>query len=190
VLHEHATRPDGRTHAMKTTTILDDETAALVRTVKDLLRDLRTRGLDEDTIEALLRRDGPGRLVLDRRGLLRLPDYGDATIYLAPIERALYLLILKYDEGIPADDIWKYYDELCAIYRTQTVYDDPERIEAAVDTLCDDSRAALQTTVSRIKRKIVEKVGTLAAGRYAIVRGRDGAYRIDVPRDLVVRETA
>ena len=84
----------------------------------------------------------------------------------------------------------EYHNELYAIYRTQTVYDDPERIEAAVDTLCDDSRAALQITVSRIKRKIVEKVGKVAAGQYAIVRGRDGVYRINVPREMVVKETA
>ena len=54
-----------------------------------------------------------------------------------------------------------------------------------MDALCDDDRATLQTNVSRIKRKLVDKVGRLAADQYAIVRGRDGVYRIAVPRDLV-----
>ena len=165
--------------------LLDDDTKALVLAVKDLLKDLRARGLNDDAIDALIRRDGPGRLVLDRNGILSLPDYGDVKIYLNPMERTLYTLILKYDQGVSPDDIWMYYDELCDIYRKQTIYDNPDQIEAAVDALCDDDRATLQTNVSRIKRKLVDKVGKIAADQYAIVRGKDHVYRIAVPRGLV-----
>lgn len=165
--------------------VLDDDTKALVLAVKDLLKDLRARGLNDDQIDALVKRDGPGRISLERNGILSLPDYGDVKIYLNPMERTLYTLLLRYDDGISADDIWKYYDELCEIYRKQTVFDDPDQIEAAVDALCDDDRATLQTNISRIKRKLVDKVGRIAADQYAIVRGKDGVYRIAVPRDLV-----
>lgn len=165
--------------------VLDDDTKALVLAVKDLLKDLRARGLSDDMIDSLVKRDGPGRLVLEKNGLLTLPDYGDVTIYLNPIERTLYTLLLRYDSGITPDDIWMYYDELCAIYKSQTIYDNPDQIEAAVDALCDDGRATLQTNISRIKRKLVEKVGKIAAEQYAIIRGKDNVYRIAVPRDLV-----
>ena len=165
--------------------LLDDDTRALVLAVKDLLKDLRARGLNDDAIDSLIRRDGPGRIVLDRNGILSLPDYGDVKIYLNPMERTLYTLILKYDQGVSPDDIWMYYDELCDIYRKQTIYDNPDQIEAAVDALCDDNRATLQTNVSRIKRKLVDKVGKIAADQYAIVRGKDNVYRIAVPRGLV-----
>lgn len=165
--------------------VLDDDTKALVLAVRDLLKDLRARGLNEDQIDTLVRKDGPGRISLDRNGILSLPDYGNIKIYLNPMERTLYTLLLRYDGGISAEDIWKYYDELCEIYRKQTIFDNPDQIEAAVDALCDDDRATLQTNVSRIKRKLVDKVGKLAADQYAIVRGRDGVYRIAVPRDLV-----
>lgn len=165
--------------------VLDDDTKALVLAVKELLKDLRARGLSDDIINTLVKRDGPGRLILDREGILTLPDYGDVKIYLNPMERTLYTLLLKY-EGISPDDIWMYYDELCEIYRTQTIYANPDQIEAAVDALCDDDRATLQTNISRIKRKLVEKVGKTAAEQYAIVRGKDNVYRIALPRDLVV----
>ena len=165
--------------------VLDDDTKALVLAVRDLLKDLRARGLNDDQIDTLVKRNGPGRISLDRNGILSLPDYGDVKIYLNPVERTLYTLFLRYVDGVAAEDIWKYYDELCEIYRKQTVYDDPDQIEAAVDALCDDDRATLQTNVSRIKRKLVDKVGRLAADQYAIVRGRDGVYRIAVSRDLV-----
>ena len=165
--------------------VLDDDTRALVLAVKDLLKDLRARGLSDDLIDTLVKRDGPGRISLERNGILSLPDYGDVKIYLNPMERTLYTLFLRHDAGIAAEDLWMYFDELCEIYRKQTVYDDPDQIETAVDALCDDDRATLQTNVSRIKRKLVDKIGRLAADQYAIVRGRDGVYRIAVPRDLV-----
>jgi len=166
--------------------VLDDDTKAIVLAVKDLLKDLRARGLNDDQIDTLVKRDGPGKIILDTNGILTLPDYGNVKIYLNPMERTLYTLILKYADGISPDDIWMYYDELCAIYKAQTIYDNPDQIEAAVDALCDDDRATLQTNISRIKRKLVEKVGKIAADQYAIIRGRDNVYRIAVPRDLVV----
>ena len=162
--------------------VLDDDTKALVLAVKDLLKDLRAKGLNDDQIDTLVKRDGPGRIFLDRNGILSLPDYGDVKIYLNPMERTLYALLLKYEQGISPNDIWMYYDELCDIYKSQTVYDDPDQIEAAVDALCDDDRSTLQTNISRIKRKLVEKVGKIAAEQYAIVRGKDNVYRIAVPR--------
>lgn len=166
--------------------VLDDDTKARALAVKNLLKDLRARGLNDDQIDDLMKRDGPGRITLDTNGILTLPDYGNVKIYLNPMERTLYTLLLKYDRGISPDDIWMYYDELCDIYKAQTIYDNPDQIEAAVDALCDDDRATLQTNVSRIKRKLVEKVGKIAAVQYAIVRGKDNVYRIAVPRDLVI----
>jgi len=177
--------PQWHTHTMDKL-VLDDDTKALVLAVKDLLKDLRARGLNDDQIDDLMKRDGPGRITLDTNGILTLPDYGNVKIYLNPMERTLYTLLLKYDRGISPDDIWMYYDELCDIYKAQTIYDNPDQIEAAVDALCDDDRATLQTNVSRIKRKLVEKVGKIAADQYAIVRGKDNVYRIAVPRDLVI----
>jgi len=177
--------PQWHTHTMDKL-VLDDDTKALVLAVKDLLKDLRARGLNDDQIDDLVKRDGPGRITLDTNGILTLPDYGNVKIYLNPMERTLYTLLLKYDRGISPDDIWMYYDELCDIYKAQTIYDNPDQIEAAVDALCDDDRATLQTNVSRIKRKLVEKVGKIAADQYAIVRGKDNVYRIAVPRDLVI----
>ena len=177
--------PLWHTHTM-VKLVLDDDTKALVLAVKDLLKDLRARGLNDDQIDDLVKRDGPGRITLDTNGILTLPDYGNVKIYLNPMERTLYTLLLKYDRGISPDDIWMYYDELCDIYKAQTIYDNPDQIEAAVDALCDDDRATLQTNVSRIKRKLVEKVGKIAADQYAIVRGKDNVYRIAVPRDLVI----
>ena len=41
-----------------------------------------------------------------------LPDCQNMKIRLTSMERSLYILLLRYPEGIPVDDLYLYYDEL------------------------------------------------------------------------------
>ena len=165
---------------------MDEETELLVSQIKALLKELRAKGVAEDQIDTLVRKDrGPGRIILDR-GTLVLPDEGQARIRLTPMERTLYILLLRHADGVAAEEMWRYWDELYEIYGTQTVYDDPDMIADSVDAICEDDRAALHTNISRIKKKIADKAGDWAAREYGIRRGTDGRYRITVPRDKVM----
>lgn len=76
--------------------MLDDNIKTLVLAVKDLLNDLRARGLNDDAIDSLIRNNGPGKIILANNGILILPDYGNMKIYLNPMERTLYTLFLKF----------------------------------------------------------------------------------------------
>ena len=67
---------------------------------------------------------------------------------------------------------------LCDIYGSQTVYDDIDLIEDAVEGICDEEKVTWYTNVSRIKKKISDKIGKRAAEQYIIRRGVDGLYRI------------
>ena len=69
-------------------------------------------------------------------------------------------------------------DELCDIYGSQTVYDDIDLIEDAVEGICDEEKVTWYTNVSRIKRKITDKLGKRSAEQYIIKRETDGLYRI------------
>ena len=163
--------------------ILDADTALLVSQIKTMLKDLRSRGVDEDMIGAITRKDdGAGRVVLDR-GYLILPDEGKARIRLTPMERTLYIFLAEKKDGVVAADLWKHFDDLCRIYRTQTVYDDLDLISDAVDALCEDDKKTFRTNISRIRKKIADKAGKWASERYGIRRDGDGRYRVDV--DLV-----
>ena len=114
--------------------------------------------------------------------MLVLPDENGVQIKLTPMERTLYILFLRYPEGINADELWRYWDELCDIYGSQTVYDDKDLIEDAVEGICDEEKVTWYTNVSRIKRKVSEKLGKRAAEQYIIRRGADGLYRIDAQK--------
>ena len=160
--------------------ILDAQTASIVDQIKLLLQDLRTKGVDEDQIAALVRKDeGSGKVVLDR-GYLVLLDEKKLRIRLTPMERTLYIFMAGHSEGIRPDELWRYWDELCAIYGGQTVYDDPELIADSVDALCEDDRKTLHTNISRIRKKLKDKGGEWIAGRYSIRRTGEGLYVLPV----------
>lgn len=159
--------------------MMDEDAASIVAQIKTLLRQLRTKGATDKDIDSLLaEEEKPGRAYVDSAGMLVLPDAGNVKIKLTPMERTLYILFLRYPEGINADELWRYWDELCDIYGSQTVYDDLDLIEDAVEGICDEEKVTWYTNVSRIKRKITDRLGKRAAEQYIIRRGPDDLYRI------------
>ena len=159
--------------------MMDEDAASIVAQIKTLLKQLKTKGATDKEIDSLLTdEDKPGRAYVDSKGMLVLPDAGGVQIRLTPMERTLYILFLRYPDGINADELWRYWDELCDIYGSQTVYDDIDLIEDAVEGICDEEKVTWYTNVSRIKKKISDKIGKRAAEQYIIRRGVDGLYRI------------
>lgn len=158
---------------------MDEDAASIVAQIKTLLRQLKRKGATDKEIDSLLAdEEKPGRVYVDSTGLLVLPDAKDIKIRLTPMERTLYILFLRYPDGINADELWRYWDELCDIYGSQMVYDDKDLIEDAVESICDEEKVSWYINVSRIKRKITDKLGRRAAEQYIIRRGDDGLYRI------------
>ena len=67
---------------------------------------------------------------------------------------------------------------------SQTVYDDMDAAQEAVGALVDDYKTTLYTNVSRIKKKLTDKLGQKVAAPLLITR-TDGVYKIPVKRELV-----
>lgn len=160
--------------------ILDAQTASIVDQIKLLLQDLRARGLDEDQIACIVRKDeGTGRVAIER-GYLVLLDEKDIRVRLTPMERTLYTFLARYPEGIAPDSLWKYWDELKDIYESQSVFGDMELIEDSIDAICEDDRKTLYTNISRIRKKLKDKGGDWIAQRYSIRRNDAGMYVLPV----------
>ena len=163
--------------------MMDEDAASIVAQIKTLLKQLRTKGATDKEIDSLLtEEEKPGRAYIDSKGMLVLPDAGGVQIKLTPMERTLYILFRRYPDGINADELWRYWDELCEIYGSQMVYDDKDLIEDAVEGICDEEKVTWYTNVSRIKRKITDRLGKRMAEQYIIKRGEDGLYRIKASR--------
>ena len=163
--------------------ILDAQTASIVDQIKLLLQDLRAKGLDEDQIATLVRKDeGSGRVIIDR-GYLILLDEGRVKIRLTPMERTLYIFLARQQDGVKQDELWRYWKELYKIYQSQTVYGDTEMIADSIDAICEDDMATLRTNISRIKKKIKDKAGDWASQRYGIRRDDENRYVLNVQMD-------
>ena len=67
---------------------------------------------------------------------------------------------------------------------SQTVYDDMDAAQEAVGAMVDDYKTTLYTNVSRIKKKLTDKLGQKVAAPLLITR-TDGVYKIPVKRELV-----
>ena len=167
--------------------MMDEDAASIVAQIRNLLGQLRTKGATEQDIDSLLSEQQPGRAYINTQGMLVLPDEGGVQIRLTPMERTLYILFLRYPQGINADELWRYWDELCKIYGSQMIYDDKDLIEDAVEGICDEEKVTWYTNVSRIKRKITDKLGKRAAEQYIIKRGEDGLYRISALAMMISR---
>ena len=160
------------------TLMMDEDAASIVAQIRNLLGQLRIKGITDKEIDTILTQQKPGRAYVNSRGMLVLPDENGVQIKLTPMERTLYILFLRYPDGINADELWRYWDEVCDIYGSQTVYDDINLIEDAVEGICDEEKVTWYTNVSRVKRKITDKLGKRVAEQYIIRRGDDGLYRI------------
>lgn len=159
------------------------ETEEIVNQIKSLMQQLKAQGFTEEDIDLMLSASDESRLTIDRRGNL-IFDNLTARIKLTPMERTLYMFLLRYPEGVPVEDLYMYFDELVEIYMTVTVFDDREASLDAVGALVDDSRTTLYSNVSRIKRKLIGTLGVRGAAPYIIQRSGD-IYRIPVNRSLV-----
>jgi hypothetical protein len=113
-----------------------------------------------------------------RRGVFQLPDEGGSvSVRLNPIERTLLRLFIAHPEGIAADNLLRYWQELCRIYARESRYDEPNLREIALESLCAESKTVFYSNVCRIKQKFVAAVGKRKATRYIIRRYPDGLYR-------------
>lgn len=110
-------------------------------------------------------------------GYFHLPD-GSATVYLNPVERTLYTLFLKHPEGILANALPLYRQELRTLYSHESVYDNKRLMEDTMASLCDESHTVFYSTVSRIKKKFITALGGVCkATPYFIQRDKTGLYK-------------
>ena len=120
---------------------------------------------------------GPGRVVMRwRQKKVSLPDEG-AQVILNPMERTLYRLFLAHPEGISADNLLLHWKELSNIYAKESCFDDPDVREERLASLCGESKKVFYSTVSRIKKKMIQVTGPWRASAY-IIKNEGGVYRV------------
>lgn len=157
--------------------------------IRERLDRLRELGVDELMLRKLLEKeDTLSRLVVTRDYRIMLPDYHNMEIEMTPLPKAVFLLFLKHEEGIPFKFLSDYEDELRDIYMRLTDRVQTEVIDKSIQALCDPTQNAINEKCARIREAFVDKFDERLAQHYFVTGKRGEPKRIQLQRNLVVWE--
>ena len=157
--------------------------------IRERLERLRELGVDELVLRKLLEKeDTLSRLVVTRDYRILLPDYHNMEIEMTPLPKAVFLLFLKHEEGIPFKFLSDYEDELRDIYLRLTDRVQTEVIDKSIQALCDPTQNAINEKCARIREAFVDKFDERLAQHYFVTGKRGEPKRIQLQRNLVVWE--
>ncbi len=151
---------------------------------------LNYTGFHKILIDTVLKYTGSheaSRLYVTKRGDLFLTDRNNAEVKMPALSKALYILFLFHEEGIPLNYLNDYKPELFRIYRQISTYGDNTLLNQAVDNLTDFVGSTMNATLSRIKKAFTDILGNNATP-YLIQGNRGGRKAIPLERRLAVFE--
>ena len=163
-----------------------DEIEELTAQVAVAIERLKQLGVDYATILNIVKGEPKlSRMVVTEMGRIILPDYNEMEIEMRPTAKALYLLYLKYADGIAFKDLPDYKDELMKIYAKVSNLSDGDAQREAVEALVDPFQNTINVTCSRVKEAFVSRFNNDLADYYVISGKRGEAKKIKLNRGLV-----
>lgn len=168
----------------------DTDVYLIGKEIRELIEQLRTRGLSTMAIRKLIGddSDSPGRLFIDRRHRIFMTDYGNREIKLEPLQKVVFFLFLRHPEGILFKELADYKEEMLSIYKEISGRDDSDAIKRSIDRLTDPFDNSINEKCARIKNAFVSEFREEVA-RWYFIDGSKGERRmIKLPRDLVTWE--
>ena len=164
----------------------EDEIEELTAQVAVAIERLKQLGVDYATILNIVKGEPKlSRMVVTEVGRIILPDYNEMEIEMRPTAKALYLLYLKYADGIAFKDLPDYKDELMKIYGKVSNLSDGDAQREAVEALVDPFRNTINVACSRVKEAFVSRFNSDLADYYVISGKRGEAKKIKLNRGLV-----
>ena len=149
---------------------------------------LMRRGYSKETIWAMLepmRELSPIHVTKDYH--ITLPLY-HKEIELPPIQKAIYLLFLKYPQGIYFKELPDYETELYRIYRKLAVRGVNEKHVQSIKELVNPLSNSMNEKCSLIKKRVLAILDDNMAKHYYISGGKGELKRIDISPNLIIWE--
>ena len=157
------------------------------KTKKD---ELNYTGFHKIIIDTLLKYNASNevsRLFINTRGENFLTDRNNTEVKMPTLSKALYILILLEEKGIPLTYLNDYKPRLFRIYRQISTYGDDFLLNQAINNLTDFVGSTMNATLSRIKKAFTSILGDDATP-YLIIGEKGGRRTIHLERSLVVFE--
>lgn len=178
--------------------VVDTKPTNVLETILNNIEELKQLGIYELLIKEVgaALNDSPqkqktqanklSRLVIDVDFRIWLPDYDNKEIKMTPLPKALYLLFLRYPEGISLKYISDYKLELTNIYKQVSNRINYADIIDSIERICTPTDNSINEKLSRIRDAFVRKIDEEYAQFYYVSGKRGQARRIEVDRNLVM----
>lgn len=116
-------------------------------------------------------------------------EIGSKSISIIPTFKVLYVLLLKYNEGVVVSKIYNYYDECCEFYKgSEGLRVDLSPIEKIIAPKNFDFKYLWQIK-AKVNTNLVEILGASYADNYLIELDKteksNGKYKININKDKI-----
>ena len=172
----------------------DYDIQQLLDEVREKVNDLRMKGVSDAVISRYVRRDDPpSRLHVTHDLRIYLVDYQNREVRLEPLNKAVFLLFLRHEEGIYFKELVDYASELAAIYQcVKRKNNEIDRLMALdmpiaqnIADLTNPLNNSINEKCTRIKEAFLLLMHEDIACQYYVDGGRSERKRIRLDRRLV-----
>lgn len=162
--------------------------SVLFEEIKERLLQLRNSGISESEIASLFIVEVPlKKLIVSRNYRLFLGDEM-VEVHMEPLVKSVYLLFLKYPEGINFKDLPDYREELTKIYDKVKPWGLTERALRSIEDVTNPMLNSINEKCARIRKVFLDMLNSSLAEHYYIKGTRGKVKKIALPRELVVWE--
>ena len=128
------------------------------------------------------------RLRITRKFEIYLMDYEMKEVIMSPLPKALYILFLKYPDGILFKELPDYRNELMDIYKNITLSDNPTDFFESITRMTDPFDNSFNEKCSLIRSAFLNIMSDEIAKNYYITGYSGMPNKIILDRELVVNE--
>ena len=169
--------------------IFDDCLEKVAKETYSSLEHLVMNGYSIDVIDGWLKRlSAPSRVIITKDYRIFLSDYNNMEITMTQLPKTVFLFFLWYDIRCNIIQLKSHRDEILAIYRKLSVFDEPQTMKNTIDRLVSSNGASFMEQCSAIKKAFITKISDRQAKHY-YVHGKQGYSKgIDLDRKFVTWE--
>ena len=124
-------------------------------------------------------------ILIDKHYNIFLPDFGNIEVKMHALPKTVYILFLRYPNGIRFKELYQYKTELLEIYNNVTNKYEKEEIARAITDLVDMTKPNINMQCSRIRASFRNLMDEHIAKHYYIDGLNGEAKMISLPKKLI-----